>query len=103
MAIEPREVTDRRALYPIAIIEDRYDGSYSGGSWLAIANSDMDETFVYEGNFVMTTRVLLMLQDGPHGDDPTVRAFWDSPPRWIAAGKTPDAALRNLLQKYGLC
>ncbi len=26
--------------YPIAIIEDRYCGSYSGGAWLAIAGAD---------------------------------------------------------------
>jgi hypothetical protein len=37
------------------------------------------------------------LGDGPSGSDGAAQAFWEKPPSWIAAGKTPDMALASLL------
>jgi hypothetical protein len=74
--------------YPVAIIEDRYGGCYSGGAWLAIAIADHLENGAY--------RVVGCLEDGPHGDDTDAQMFWAGPPSWIAVGNTPDEALANL-------
>ena len=71
--------------YPIAIIEDRYTGAYSGGRWLAIGWAD-----VAHGHHA--TRVSAMLAEGPSGSDTEAMEFWDNPPNWIAAGSTPDVA-----------
>lgn len=78
-------------LYPIAVIEDRYRGVYSKGEWLAIGQSDRLEEGAY--------RVVRCLQDGPHGDDSEAALFWSDPPGWIASGRTPDEAIRNLRQR----
>lgn len=79
-------------LYPIAIIQDRYNGAYSGGQWLAIANASnwFRDTL---------TRVSWCLYDGPHGGDTDAMMFWSEPPEWIAVGMTPDAAIANLEAK----
>jgi hypothetical protein len=79
------------ATYPIAIIEDRYQGAYSGGQWLAIACADA----VDDGE----VRIMRCLAYGPHGPDPLAMAFWMFPPPWIAAGKTPQEARTALLEK----
>jgi hypothetical protein len=75
-------------LYPVAVVEDRYGGTYSGGRWLAIAQADRLENGAY--------RIVRCLEDGPHGDDGDAMAFWSDPPGWIACGDTPDEAVRKL-------
>ena len=77
--------------YPIAIVQDRYTGVYSGGRWLAIACA----TDIVDGN---QTRVdfCLVSDDGPSGSDVEAGSFWVSPPSWIAVGNTPEEALANL-------
>lgn len=83
--------------YPVAIIEDRYGGLYSGGHWLAVAKAD--ERIGEHGD---QTRIQFVLEDetGPHGSDPDAGDFWDNrEPDWIASGHTPDEALENLRAK----
>ena len=77
--------------YPIAIVEDRYHGTYSGGEWLAIAMADAVDNGAY--------RIIRCLDGGPHGDDTDAMFFWQSPPGWIAAGHTPQSALDELMKK----
>lgn len=85
IALATGERMSRRTdLWPVAIIEDRYGGVYSGGAWIAIADAD--------SAFCSRTRVSWCLEDGPHGDDTDAMAFWADPPAWVAAGTTPDAA-----------
>lgn len=84
--------SERLKLWPVAIIEDRYNGAYSGGRWLAIAEADMPETGY-------TNRAAMVLEDGPHGDDTDAMLFWSDPPPWIAAGISPDAACAALRAK----
>lgn len=71
-------------LYPVAVIQDRYSGTYSGGFWLAVANADIDR------------RVMAVLENGPHGDDGDAMIFWNRPPFWIASGATPTDAIEKL-------
>lgn len=71
------------SLYPIAVIEDRYGGTYSGGAWLAVANADENLPGILSG-------------DGPHGGDGEAMVFWSAPPWWIAAGSDPNAAVAAL-------
>jgi hypothetical protein len=77
--------------FPVALVQDRYQGVYSGGAWLAIAEASelVDST---------NTRVQFCLTDdrGPFGQDPDAAAFWVDPPAWIASGNTPAAALEAL-------
>jgi hypothetical protein len=79
--------------YPIAVVEDRYSGTYSGGRWLAIAGADAFENGL--------TRVAFCVEDGPgpSGQDGDARDFWSEPPHWIAAGDTADAAIENLRKR----
>lgn len=69
--------------WPIAIIQDRYMGTYSGGKWLAFTGAwnHMDE-----------------ISNGAHGDDVSACAF-DYDQSWLAIGDTPDEALDNLRKK----
>jgi hypothetical protein len=79
--------------FPVALIQDRYRGVYSGGKWLAIAEaSELVDT--------TNTRVQFCLTDdrGPFGPDPDAAGFWAEPPCWIASGETPTAALEALGQ-----
>jgi len=73
-------------LYPIHIIQDRYNGIYSKGDWLAISRyheyRDSD------------------IENDPLSDDCSARNFWLGPvPKWIGVGNTPNEALENLLSK----
>ncbi len=77
-------------LFPIVVIEDRYNGTYSRGRWIAIACADKLENGAY--------RVVRVMEGGPHGSDPEAREFWDDPPEWVAVGNTPDEAVANLLK-----
>lgn len=74
--------------YPLVIIEDRYQGVYSSGRWLAIANATIP---VDKGS-----RIDWALASGPSGDDLNAAAFWINPPHWIAAAATPDEAIQKL-------
>ena len=78
-------------LYPVAIVQDRYGGVYSGGEWLAIAESDAT---CHDSN-----RVTSVLEHGPHGEDGEAADFWAAPPEWIASGRTPTEAIANLRVK----
>jgi hypothetical protein len=75
-------------LYPVAIIQDRYRGIYSGGEWLAVANSDEP--------FQGSCRAAWLTKEGPGGSDTDAASFWQKPPAWIAADATPDLALAKL-------
>ena len=73
-------------LWPIKIYEDRYMGTYSGGLWIAVANthdehSDVEE-FIYAG-------------------DTDCCNFWDAHKdvRFIGVGNTPNEALKALIDK----
>jgi hypothetical protein len=81
----------KRDRYPIAVVEDRYGGVYSGGACLAVARSNQLENGAY--------RIVRSLEDGPHGDDGDAALVWSDPPDWIAAGHTPDEAIRSLQEK----
>jgi hypothetical protein len=72
------------SLFPIAVIEDRYMGSYSKGEWIAVACWDDHAMDILAG---------------PHGDDIPAMIFWEDPPKWIAAGATPDEAIASLRAK----
>jgi hypothetical protein len=74
--------------YPIVIIQDRYGGCYSGGAWLAISRADQLENGAY--------RIVRCLEGGPHDGDVEAREFWENPPPWIAAGATPEEAIKKL-------
>jgi hypothetical protein len=76
--------------YPIAIIQDRYSGVYSEGTWLAIAQADLPHEGRSHADFVLT--------DGPHGDDRVAAEFWADSPPWIAVGNSPQEALDRLLE-----
>ncbi len=80
-------------LWPIAIVEDRYDGVYSGGSWLAIAKFD------HSAGDGLRTRLGLVM-DGAHGDDMDAMSFGDDQPEWYAVGNSPQQALDALRRKH---
>jgi hypothetical protein len=82
--------------YPIAIISDRYQGTYSGGKWLAIAGIGVPG----QGQAVLSP----LEKDAekapnPWGDDLEAADFWQAPPSWIAVGDTPEEALAALRKK----
>lgn len=72
--------------WPVAILQDRYLGSYLGGEWLAVSEHDRN------GH-------LDDVQD-IYGNDSTAMAF--KIPEFAAVGNTPDEALANLYRKIGL-
>ena len=80
-------------LYPVAIVQDRYGGGYSGGMWLAV----VDCTEAIAGR----SRIDWVLNEGPSGGDGDAAEFWCDPPSWIAAASNPDAALLAVLAKNG--
>ena len=77
-----------RTQFPVAVIQDRYSGVYSGGEWLAINCADHLENGAY--------RIVRCLEGDPHGDDVEAMTFWKNPPDWIAAGRTPEEAIAKL-------
>jgi hypothetical protein len=80
-------------LTPIAVVQDRYQGVYAGGAWLAIANATM-----MVGNQRRIDHVLDEDTElGPWGSDVAAIKFWTDPPDWISVGATPDEALKILL------
>lgn len=78
-------------LYPVAVVQDRYQGTYSNGEWLAICRAGRNEDGM--------SRISWLLEFGPSGDDIEAADFWASPPPWIAVGPTPDQAVANLIAK----
>ena len=79
--------------YPVAILEDRYGGVYSGGQWLAISNATDKHAESKK------TRLEYISSDGPSADDVTCANFWASAPKWIAVGATPNNAVQNLREE----
>jgi hypothetical protein len=77
--------------YPIAIIEDRYSGVYSGGNWIAVAQASE-----LLGSSNSRVQFCLTSDDGPYGSDSEAAEFWSDPPDWIAVGETPELAIENL-------
>jgi hypothetical protein len=79
-------------MYPVAIVEDRYGGTYSGGAWIAI--DEFDACDVPGGG-----RRLDHVIEQAHASDTTAWRFWseEAPElRWLAVGDTPDEALAAL-------
>ncbi|AOK61996.1 hypothetical protein WM29_22985 [Burkholderia ubonensis] len=82
----------------LALLEDRYLGSYSRGVWLAIA--DRDEEYLPG---ITRLQFVLDHDDGPFSDDPDAQAFWrDTAPSlaWLAVGGSPEEAIANLRTRY---
>jgi hypothetical protein len=80
MATNPR-------LYPVAIIESRYSGTYEGGKWHAIPEFD---------DVINTEHY----QDYMYGDDGSALDFWDSNiASSIGVGDTPESALADMKLK----
>jgi hypothetical protein len=79
------------ALYPVVVVQDRYQGVYSGGQWFAIAVADTAECGM--------SRISWALAFGPSAGDVDAAMFWMGAPDWIAAAATPNAALDALLSR----
>lgn len=79
------------ALYPVALIQDRYQGVYCDGEWLAVA-----AVLTRKGG---SSRASWVLEFGPYANDLMAGMFWADAPDWIASGRTPDAAIEALLKK----
>jgi hypothetical protein len=77
--------------YPIIILQDRYQGVYSGGGWIACCEADE----LHDGS----PRHEWLIQSGPNGDDTEAATFWANAPDWVAAGVSPDLAVASLLNK----
>lgn len=71
----------------IEVIEDRYDGAYSTGRWLAVAG---------ETEQIIRQRLAWVVAHGPGGDDREAAEFWVDPPKWIAAADTAETAIERL-------
>jgi hypothetical protein len=69
---------DRRPIYPLTIVQDRYNGIYSGAKFTAW------NMYPYE------------LPIGATGDDVTCREFWDNTEIPVGLGNTPNDALFSL-------
>ncbi len=86
---EPVEIST----HPIAIVEDRYTGTYSGDIWIAVAEADLIHHEKSRVDFIVSDQA-----SGPHGDDLEAMRFWQDPPDWISVGDTPQQALDHLTQ-----
>lgn len=70
-------------LYPIVIVQDRYQGIYAGGEWIAISGDHFNEV----------TEVVW-------GSDGEAMGFVRlSVEKWVAVGDTPNEALERLMKK----
>lgn len=78
-------------LYPVVVVQDRYQGVYSGGAWLCVAAADTMEGQLHRASWVLTF--------GPGSDDLIAAMFWATAPSWIASGRTPELAIDSLLAK----
>ncbi len=81
--------------YPVAILQDRYGGVYSGGEWIAIACADLNEGEKIEG--VQYSRYGRVFYSAMGGDSTAFR-FWNEYKGrdWIAMGSSPQEALDRL-------
>lgn len=82
-------MTPLQKVWPVAILEDRYQGTYSHGAWIAVAHADQ------HGDVL----AMVAAGDGPWGDDFEAADFWwtDKQRPWLAVGATPDEALAALI------
>ena len=76
--------------YPIMILEDRYNGVYSKGEWIAIARWDIPAV-----KTMQQTR-FEKVNECANGNDIESSIFWSDPPEWVAVGDRPHHALFNL-------
>ena len=76
------------SLYPIVIVEDRYTGSYSRGTWIAFANAYGDPRE--------------SLDCGAFSDDGAAANYWADEDRsgLVGRGDSPDKALADLRQRF---
>lgn len=65
----------------LLLIQDRYGGIYSGGTWLGVIDADLRHGNISRGAFVVDA--------GPSDGDQEAEAFWEAPPDWIVAGQSP--------------
>ena len=93
--------------WPVAILEDRYSGVYSGGKWVAIARAECgccDADLPVEKTKQLPaendTR-FSYVADQVLGGDFEVGEFgcWIPLIPWVAVGETPNEALANLYAK----
>lgn len=93
---------------PIVILEDRYSGSYSGGSHIAVSQGSNTETLdsvflpdksppisMYRGKI----QRYLLIEDVGNGCDTLSSPFWDNRPSWVGVGRSPSHAVLNLIEK----
>jgi hypothetical protein len=69
-------------IYPVTIIKDRYNGCYSGSTWLAWNK--------YETH----------IPEGASDNDTSCRDFWDQFKGIVGFGSTPKEAYDDLTIKY---
>jgi hypothetical protein len=65
----------------ILLLEDRYGGIYSGGTWLGVIDADAKYDDRSRGEFAVGC--------APSDGDPSAAEFWENPPDWIVAGQSP--------------
>lgn len=74
-----------KSVYPVTIVEDRYNGTYSGGRYTAW------NLFPWE------------IPDGAFEDDTSCMFFWEDNEKHneftVGLGDTPDEAERDLIRK----
>lgn len=69
------------SFYPTTIIQDRYNGTYSGAEWLA-----------FPMDYYQVPREI-------DGDDIECMMFWESYDGVVGKGSTPELAMANLVAK----
>lgn len=67
--------------YPVAVIQDRYSGAYSGAAWIACSLTDFAEVLAIA-----------------HDEDSVAARVPDDCP-WAGVGDTPDDAVQDLLRR----
>ena len=87
-------------LWPIAVFEDRYGGTYSGGKWLAVAAfecgcSEMDDLTEDDRTKLDYAANRALSGDFEAGEFGGKIAEI----RWLSVGETPDEAIKNLREK----
>lgn len=76
------------SLWPIALLEDRYGGVYSGGAWVAMGRSDRQKSrdAVFEGT---------------NASDNECAEFWTNERKaLVGLGPSPNEALQDLMTKF---
>lgn len=79
-------MSEEKDIYPLTLVRDRYNGVYSGGSWLAYNKHPWE------------------VEDGDEfADDVSCMDFWEYPERnhnhKIGVGYSKDEAISNLSNK----